>query len=58
MTLTLLAAGCQSAVSDKAICDGTKQARTAHAAALASGGDDAAVITGARLISLIDAGCA
>jgi hypothetical protein len=43
--------------SEAAICDGTAAARTAHAAALAQGGDDAAVVTGAALIRLIDAGC-
>lgn len=57
MTLTLLGAGCASTTSDSAICDGTKQARTAHAAALADSDDDAAVLTGARLLALMKAGC-
>jgi hypothetical protein len=43
--------------SEAAICDGTAAARTAHAAALAQGGDDASVVTGAALIRLMDAGC-
>jgi len=49
--------GCASAVSEAAICDGTAAARTAHAAALAEDGGDLSVVTGARLIRLIDAGC-
>ena len=56
MMLTMLAAGCVS-VSPAAVCDGTAQARTDHAAALAVSPDDRAVVTGARLIALIDAGC-
>jgi hypothetical protein len=44
-------------VNQSAICDGSQAARTAHAAALAQGGDDASVVTGARLIGLLDAGC-
>jgi hypothetical protein len=32
-------------------------ARTAHAAALAKDGGDASVVTGARLIRLMDAAC-
>lgn len=60
MMLTLLAAGCVTAprTSGDAICDGTRAARADHAAALADSPDDRAVITGARLIRLIDAGCA
>ena len=59
MTLTLLAAGCQSVTqtSGSAICDGSRKARADHAAALAVSPDDRAVITGARLVALIDAGC-
>jgi len=57
MTLMLLGAGCVSAVSERAICDGTAQARTEHAAALATDGGDLSVTTGARLIRLLDAGC-
>ena len=57
MTLMLLGAGCVSAVSERALCDGTAQARTEHAAALAADGGDLSVTTGARLIKLLDAGC-
>ena len=57
MTLTLPVAGCVSGGNPMAICDGTTQARTAHAAALADDGGDLSVVTGARLIRLIDAGC-
>jgi hypothetical protein len=49
--------GCVNAPSDNALCDGTQSARAAHAEALASEASDAAVITGARLIALLDAGC-
>ncbi len=51
------AIGCVNAPSDNALCDGTQSARAAHAEALASEASDAAVITGARLIALLDAGC-
>ena len=44
--------------SDNALCDGTRAARAAHAAALAETADEAALRTGAALIALIDAGCA
>ena len=57
MILTLLNAGCVSAVSEVAICDGTAQARTKHAAALAVDGGPLSLVTGARLIKLTDAGC-
>ena len=59
MTLTLLAAGCASVTptSGDALCDGSRQARADHAAALAVSPDDRAVVSGARLIALIDAGC-
>ena len=56
MMLTMLAAGCVS-VSPAAVCDGTAQARTDHAAALAETADDAVALTGARLVELLDAGC-
>jgi hypothetical protein len=52
------ASGCVSAVSGNAICAGTEQARTEHAAALADDGGPLSLVTGARLIRLIDAGCA
>ncbi|WP_212525838.1 hypothetical protein [Actibacterium sp. MT2.3-13A] len=55
--LTLLAAGCATAPSDSAICDGTRHLRAQHAAALAADGGDRSVVTGAALIAAIDAGC-
>ena len=55
--LTLPVLGCGNAVSQTAICDGTKAARTDHAAALAQDGGDLSVVTGANLIRMIDAGC-
>jgi hypothetical protein len=48
----------KSAVNGNAICAGTEQARTEHAAALASDGGPLSLVTGARLIRLVDAGCA
>ena len=57
MILMLLAAGCVSAVSEAAVCDGTEAARREHAAALASDGGDRSAVTGAKLIRLMDAGC-
>ena len=57
LALMMPVAGCMNGASEAAICDGTAAARTAHAAALAQGGDDASVVTGARLIGLLDAGC-
>ena len=49
--------GCVSAVSERAICDGTDATRTQHAAALAADGGDRSVVTGARLIRQLDAAC-
>ena len=57
LTLLMPVAGCMNVASQSAICNGTAAARTAHAAALAQGGDDASVGTGAALIRLLDAGC-
>jgi len=57
MILTLLNAGCVSAVSERAICDGTASARREHAAALAVDAGPRSMVTGARLIRLVDAGC-
>jgi hypothetical protein len=56
--LPFFVTGCVSVASQVAICDGTAAARTTHAAALAEDGGDLSVVTGARLIRLIDAGCA
>jgi len=57
LTLTLLVSGCTTGASDSAICDGTVSSRRDHAAALASDGGDLSVLTGANLISQIDAAC-
>lgn len=63
MILLLPAGSCLNGAAptppdEKAICDGTKAARKDHAAALVEDGGDASVVTGARLISQIDAACA
>ncbi len=57
LILPFCVTGCVSVASNSAVCDGTAAARTAHAAALAQDASDAAVVTGARLIRLIDAAC-
>jgi hypothetical protein len=57
LTLTLLLSGCAAALNDSAICDGTAQSRTSHAAALAADGGPLSLVTGALLIQQIDAGC-
>ena len=57
MTLLCFASGCVSGANPNAICDGTAQARTEHAAALALDGGPLSLVTGARLIKLTDAGC-
>ena len=58
-TLLLLVTGCAGVTpaQNDAICAGTRAARADLAATLAKTPDDAAVIDGARLIKLIDAGC-
>lgn len=56
LTLMLLASGCVSASPD-ALCEGSRAALARHAAALAETPDDAVAVTGADLVSLIDAGC-
>jgi hypothetical protein len=57
MILALPLGGCLNAGSGEAVCDGTAQARTEHAAALALDGGPLSLVTGARLIKLTDAGC-
>lgn len=58
LTLILLASGCVSeGGSLDAMCAGAGPALARHAAALAETPDDAVAITGADLVSLIDAGC-
>lgn len=56
-SMTFMLTGCVNAVSGNAICSGTESARTEHAAALADDGGPLSLVTGARLIQLIDAGC-
>jgi hypothetical protein len=53
----LLLSGCAAALKDSAICDGTMQSRTNHAAALVADGGAQSLVTGALLIRQIDAGC-
>jgi hypothetical protein len=53
----IFSGGCVSAQNDSAICDGTTAARSEHAAALADDGGPRSMVTGARLIRLVDAGC-
>lgn len=54
----LFATGCTSVgVSDSALCAGLSAPATEHAAALAEDAGPHSVVTGARLIRLIDAGC-
>ena len=57
---TMLVSGCVTATpnSADAICDGTRQARADHAAALVRDGGPLSLVTGQVLISKIDAGCA
>lgn len=57
LSMLTFVTGCVTAPSDSALCDGTEAARAAHAEALMDEASDAAVITGARLIGLLDAGC-
>ena len=59
LILMLPAGSCVSGTqtSGDALCDGSRQARADHAAALANSPDGRAVVSGARLIALIDAGC-
>jgi hypothetical protein len=56
LTLTLLS-GCATVPNSEAICNGTAQSRTAHAAALVADGGPQSLVTGALLIQQIDAGC-
>jgi hypothetical protein len=60
--LLLCATGCApgggpTGPSDAALCDGLEAATRDHAAALAEDGGDRSVVTGARLIRALDAGC-
>lgn len=57
---TMLVSGCVTATpnSADAICDGTRQARADHAAALVRDGGPLSLVTGQVLIAKVDAGCA
>lgn len=57
LILMLLVSGCVNALNDSAICNGTAQSRTSHAAALVADGGPLSLVTGAILIQKIDAGC-
>jgi len=57
LAITLMLSGCATVPNSKAICDGTAQSRTAHAAALVADGGPQSLVTGALLIQQIDAGC-
>ena len=57
LALTLPLISCATAPSTNAICDGTIQSRTSHAAALVADGGPLSLVTGALLIQQIDAGC-
>ena len=57
LTLMLLLSSCATVPNTNAICDGTAQSRTAHAAALVVDGGPQSLVTGALLIQQIDAGC-
>jgi hypothetical protein len=56
-TALMHATSCGTVVSDSAVCAGTAQATTDHAAALAADGGNRSVVTGAFLIKQLDAGC-
>lgn len=58
LMLLTLTSGCVSAANNAAVCDGSRAARTNHAAALVQDGGPRSLVTGAALIGLIDAGCA
>jgi len=51
-------AGCVNVANQAAVCDGSRAARTNHAAALVQDGGPRSLVTGAALIGVIDAGCA
>ena len=54
----IFASGCASVgVSERALCAGLERPAADHAAALAKDGGPRSVITGARLIRMLDAGC-
>ncbi len=61
--LTPVVSGCANEIpkvdeKPPAICDGSRAARADHAKALAETEDEKVLLTGARLIDMLDAGCA
>lgn len=54
--LPLFVTGCAT-VQSNAICDGSSAARDAHTTALIADGGDLSVVTGARLLAMLDAAC-
>lgn len=54
----LTLSGCATVVSEMALCDGSADLRTDHAAALAADAGPAAQATGRALIEALDRGCA
>jgi hypothetical protein len=55
--LMMTLSGCAAGVSGEAVCDGTRTARSAHAAALVVDGGPQSRSTGRALIARLDAGC-
>ena len=54
----VFATGCASVgVSESALCAGLERPTSEHAAALAGDGGPRSVVTGTRLIRMLDAGC-
>ena len=60
LMLPMLLSGCLNATpnSADAICQGTRQARADHAAALVRDGGPLSLVTGQVLIAKVDSGCA
>ena len=56
LTMTMCA-GCATVPNGEAVCDRTRAARAAHAAALVVDGGPESRASGRALIALIDAGC-
>jgi len=57
LTMIALTTGCAIGPSAEAICDGTDNLRTQHAAALIEDGGPQSKRSGVALIATIDAGC-
>lgn len=57
MTTLLLVSGCGLAASESVLCERTADDTDAHTEALIADGGPMSQLTGARLISKLDAGC-